>query len=120
VGCCKARRGRPCRRRDRDDRSRSGRRWGLAASRWGLAASRWGLAASRWGLAAWIAGLVASVVGLVGSAPAAATVEVEGSGGVGSERLAWSIGLPGGPNILSELTFQRTTVNHPTAEAGGL
>ncbi|MEW6545084.1 MAG: hypothetical protein AB1411_15930 [Nitrospirota bacterium] len=41
--------------------------------------------------------------------PAFAEIDVTLGTGIGSERLAWSIAGPGGrPNILSELTFQRT------------
>jgi hypothetical protein len=53
---------------------------------------------------------VASLAGTLLGAPARAAVELDLAGGHGSERLAWSIGLaPRGPNVLSELTFQRTT-----------
>jgi hypothetical protein len=59
--------------------------------------------------------MVASLVSVLASVPAQATVELDFTGGRGSERLAWSIGIaPLGPNILSELTFQRTT----TTEGG--
>jgi hypothetical protein len=61
-----------------------------------------------------LAGLGALSV-LVLLEPAEARVELELTGGRGSERLAWSVGVPaGGPNVLSELTFQRTT----TTEGG--
>ncbi len=37
-----------------------------------------------------------------------ATLIVEGTGGLQQTRLGWTIGVPGGPNILSELTFKST------------
>lgn len=37
-----------------------------------------------------------------------ATLIVEGSGGLQQTRLGWTIGVSGGPNILSELTFKST------------